>query len=433
MQASPGSPRLVRAIGRWDLTALVVNGVIGSSIFGMPAVLAALTGAWSPLCALLGGLGILAIVLCHAEVASRFSEPGGTYLYAREAYGQAVGFQAGWLSFWIRATSMGANLNVFVDYLAQLAPGAGAGAGRAATMCVVAGLATLLNVIGVKQGARTTDVFAVAKLLPLALLILLGLPRLSSAVLATQAVAAPDWTQAVLLLVFAYGGFEAALIPAGEMKDPRRDSAFALLAALGIIATVYLLVQLAVVGVVPQAGTVKAPVAAAFGLLVGAFGVTLASVAAMVSTYGWTVGAVLASPRILYSMADRGELPRLLARVHPRFRTPDAAIYAFTLAGLAFGITGGFAANATLSAIVRLVTYAMVCGSLLVFRRRGGMDAPGFRLPAGTAVALIALGFCAWLLTTRTFSQAWILLAIMAVGWILGLLGRTKRSPASQA
>src|SRR5213593_3629674 len=125
-------PGLVRAIGRWDLTALVVNGVIGSSIFGMPSVLAGLTGAWSPVAALLGGLGILAIVLCHAEVASRFNEAGGTYLYGREAFGRAVGFQAGWLSFWIRVTSMGANLNVFVDYLAQLAPAAGAAAGRAA-------------------------------------------------------------------------------------------------------------------------------------------------------------------------------------------------------------------------------------------------------------------------------------------------------------
>ena len=417
-------PGLVRAIGRFDLTALVFNGVVGSSIFGMPAVLAALTGAWSPLAALLGGLGILAIVLCHAEVASRFREAGGTYLYAREAFGRAAGFQAGWLSFWIRATSMGANLNVFVNYLGELAPAAGRGAGRAAVMCAIAAFATALNVIGVRHGARTTDVFAVAKLLPLVLLIALGLTRISGEVLATQAVAAPDWTQAVLLLVFAYGGFEAALIPAGEMKDPRKDTAFALLAALAVIATVYMLVQLAVVGIVPGVAAQKAPVAAAFGVLLGAAGVTLASVAAMVSTYGWTVGAVLASPRILYSMAERGELPALLARVHPRFRTPDLSIYAFTIAGLAFGVSGGFAANATLSAIVRLVTYAMVCASLLVFRRRADVEAAWFVVPAGPAVAAVALGFCAWLLSTRTFGQAWILLAIMAVGAVIGLVSR---------
>jgi amino acid transporter len=421
---SEGRPVLVRAIGRWDLTALVINGVIGSSIFGMPSVLAALTGAWSPVTAVLAGLGILTIVLCHAEVASRFKDAGGSYLYAREAFGSGVGFQAGWLSFWIRVTSMGANLNVFVDYLAQLAPAAGGSAGRAAVMCAVTALVTALNVIGVRQGSRAVDVFTLAKLLPLLLLVALGLSRIRSEVMATQAVATPDWTQAVLLLVFAYGGFEAALIPAGEAKDPRRDSAFALLTALAVVATVYALVQLTVVGTVPRVAAVRAPVAAAFGALMGSGGLVFASLAAMISTYGWTVGAALTSPRILYSMAEQGELPARLARVHPRFRTPDISIYAFSAGGLAFGLAGGFAANATASAIARLVTYALVCGSLLVFRRRAQMEVPGFRVPAGAAVAVTGMGFCAWLLSTRTFTQAWVLLAIMAVGFVLWAVSR---------
>src|SRR5687768_7811374 len=128
----------------------------------MPAVLAALTGAWSPLAALIAAVGILAITLCHAETASRFREPGGTYLYAREAYGHAVGFQMGWLSFWIRVTSMGANLNVFVNYLGQIIPAAGTGWGRAGVMCLVTALVTALNVIGVRRGARAVDLFTLA-------------------------------------------------------------------------------------------------------------------------------------------------------------------------------------------------------------------------------------------------------------------------------
>ena len=426
-------PALVRAIGRWDLTALVINGVIGSSIFGMPAVLAALTGAWSPVTSILGGLGILTILLCHAEVASRFTDPGGSYLYAREAFGPAVGYQMGWLSFWIRVTSMAANLNVFVDYLGQLVPAAGVAAGRAAVMCAVTALVTLLNVIGVRQGARTVDIFTVAKLLPLLLLVVLGAGRIRSEVLATQAVASPDWTQAVLLLVFAYGGFEAALIPASEAKDPRRDSAFALLVALAVIATVYALVQLTVVGLVPSVASVRAPVAAAFAVLMGSAGAAFASLAAMISTYGWMVGATLATPRILYSMAARAELPAVLARVHPRFRTPDVSIYVFAVAGLGFGLAGGFAANATISAIVRLVTYGLVCASLPVFRRRAGMDEARFRVPGGTAVAVIGMAFCAWLLSTRTFTQAWILLAIMAVGFVLWAVARAQARKAEPA
>ena len=427
------APRLVRAIGRWDLTASVVNGTIGSSIFGMPAVLAALTGAWSPLAAVWAGLGILAITLCHAEVASRFKEPGGSYLYAREAYGRTVGFQMGWLSFWIRATSMGANLNVFVDYLGQVVPAAAVGSGRAGVMCGVTALVTALNVIGVRRGARTVDLFTVAKLLPLILLVVLGMGRISGDVLASQAVSAPDWTQAVLLLIFAYGGFEAALVPASEAKDPAGDSAFALLTGLAIVASTYMLVQLTVVGVVPHVGGVKAPVAAAFGVLIGPAGVTIAIVAAMISTYGWTIGAVLTSPRVLYSMAARGELPRILARVHPRFRTPDIAIYAFAAGGLAFALSGGFAANATISAIIRLVTYAMVCSTVPIFRRRS-LEAPGFRIPAaGTAIAIVGLAFCLWLLSTRSFDQARILLAMIAVGGVLGWFAGRNQAPSAGA
>jgi amino acid transporter len=300
-------------------------------------------------------------------------------------------------------------------------------------MCAVTALVTALNVIGVRQGARTVDVFTVAKLLPLLLLVVLGAGRIRAEVLATQTVATPDWTQAVLLLVFAYGGFEAALIPAGEAKDPRRDSAFALLTALATIATVYALVQLTVVGLVPGVASVKAPVAAAFGVLMGSAGTVFASLAAMISTYGWTVGAVLSTPRILYSMSERAELPAVLARVHPRFRTPDVSIYAFAVAGLAFGLAGGFAANATISAIVRLVTYALVCGSLVVFRGRAQMEAPGFRVPGGTAVAVMGIGFCGWLLYTRTFTQAWILLAIMGVGFVLWAMarGQARRAESS--
>src|SRR5688500_250938 len=283
----PERPGLVRAIGRWDLTAAVINGTIGSAIFGMPAVLAGLVGAWSPLAALIAALGILAITLCHAETASRFSAPGGSYLYAHEAYGRTVGFQMGWLSFWIRVTAMGANLNVFVDYLGQVAPGAGIGSGRTAVMCVVTALVTALNVSGVRLGARTVDLFTVAKLLPLILLVVMGLGRISGETLATQAVAVPDWTQAVLLLIFAYGGFEAALIPASEARNPRRDSAFALLTALAVVACTYMLVQLTVVGVVPHVASSKAPVAAAFGVLMGPAAVALAIVAAMTSTSGW--------------------------------------------------------------------------------------------------------------------------------------------------
>jgi APA family basic amino acid/polyamine antiporter len=430
--AVPGGtppPGLVRAIGRWDLTAAIVNGVIGASIFGIPSAIAALTGAWSPLVFVLAGLGMLTILLCLAEVASRFTEAGGPYLYVREAFGRDAGFQAGWLTLVLRATAAAASLNVFVDYLGPLVPALGQGTGRVATMTVVLAVITVINLLGVRQTAWTVDVLTVGKVVPLALLIVLGLPRVSTAVLATQTVGHPDWTQAILLLVFAYGGFETPLIVAGEVRQPRRDSAFALIVGMAVIATVYTLVQLVVVGVVPAVAGTPAPLAAACSRLLGSPGVLLITVGAMISTYGLTTGSVLASPRLLYSMALRGELPMVLARVHPRFRTPDVAILVYSALTLGCALYGSFTWNATVSAIVRLVTYGSIAAALIVFRRRGGEE-PGFWLPGGMVIAPVAIGFCLWLLSTRTFKQAWVLAVLMAVGWGVGRLAGRSRSRA---
>ncbi len=419
------SVRPVRAISRTDLTLAIVNGVIGSAIFGMPAQIAALTGVMSPIAHAMAALAVLTIVLCFAEVASRFDESGGAYLYSREAFGRHVGFQAGWLTLWTRLLSAAANLNIFVSYLAQLVPAAGAGAGRRAVIVTILSIITLINLVGVKQASWAINFFTILKLLPLAALVIVGLPLVSSSVIATQEVADPQWTEAVLLLIFAFGGFEAPLMSAGEAKDARRDSAFALLAALSVIASVYVSVQFVVIGLVPGLQQEKAPIAAAFSVLWGPTGVAIASFAAMISVWGWATGNGLQSPRLLYSMADRGELPRVLARVHPRFLTPHVAIIVFSIAAGALAITGTFEGNAVLSAIVRLIIYAMVCVSLWVFRMREGR-AP-FRVPFALPVSVLAVSFCSYMLYTRSFAQAGLILAVMILGHLLMLAGARTR------
>lgn len=414
------APRPIRAISRADLTLAIVNGVIGSAIFGMPAQIAALTGAQSPLAHLIAALGVLTIVLCFAEVASRFEDSGGAYLYSREAFGRHVGFQAGWLTLWTRLLSAAANLNVFASYLSQILPVVAAGAGRSIVIIGVLVVITVINLIGVKQASWAVDVFTIAKLLPLGLLVLLGLPQVSAAVIQTQAVAQPQWTQAVLLLIFAFGGFEAPLMSAGEAKDARKDSAFALLVALGIIATVYISVQYVTIGLVPDLQREKAPIAAAFSVLWGPAGITFASFAAMISVWGWATGNGLQSPRLLFSMAERGELPGVFARVHPRFLTPHVAIIGFSLVAGALAIFGTFEGNAVLSAIVRLIVYALVCISLWVFRRTRGPAQ--FRVPFALPVSVLALAFCFYMLSTRSFAQAGIILVAMVAGHVLMLL-----------
>ena len=425
--ALTASTGLLRVMGRRDLTAAVINAVIGSGVFALPAAVAALTGAWSPAAVLLAGVGMFSIVLCVAELGSRFDAAGGPYLYAREAFGPAVGFHVGWLLVCTRLLSGAAVLNVLAAYLATLVPWVGTSAGRAVSMTAAVALVTAINVRGVRQAAWTVNLFTVAKLLPLALLIVLGAVHLRGDVLATQRIAAPDWAEAVLLMVFAYGGFDVAVVAGAETRRPREVTAFAVVAGMLVVTVVYSLTQLAVVGVLPHAAASRAPVGDALGATLGAGGAALGGIAAVISTYGWLTGFALLLPRVLFSMAERGELPGALSRVHPTFRTPHVAVVACSLAALGLGLAGTFTASATLSAIGRLVVYVVTCAALVALRRRGGLPA-GFVLPAGVAVAVLGVAFSAWLLSTRSLSQGWSVSLIVAAGVAVRWGSRRRRA-----
>lgn len=430
---SPQPPTLIRAIGRWGIAAAVINSVIGSGIFGMPSSVAALTGAWSPIAVLLGGICVFPIVLCFAEMGSRFDRAGGPYLYAREAFGAPAGFQVGWLMVWTRLLSGGAVLNVLVAYLTPLAPWVGTPAGRALTMTGAVALVTIINARGVRQASWTLNVFTVAKLLPLVLVIVLGLAHLRGSVLAAQTVATPNWTEAILLLVFAYGGFEASAIAASESRRPREDTAWAIIAAMLLITAIYALVQLAIVGVLPNAAASTAPVADALRVTLGPAGAVIGSVAVVLSAYGWLTAFSLLMPRVLFSMAERGELPALLSRVHPAWRTPHVAIITCSSTALALGLYGTFTATATLSAIGRLVVFGATCASLIALRRRTDMPAPGYLLPGGIALAVVGIAFTLWLLSTRSMAQAWIIGTIVATGFVVWSLARRGRAASERA
>jgi amino acid transporter len=412
-------------MGRWSLTAAIVNGVIGSGIFGLPSAVAALTGVWSPLAVLIAGACVFLVLLCFAEVGSRFEDAGGPYLYAREAFGPVVGFQVGWLLLVSRLLACAAALNILIVYVGVLVPPVATPAGRAITMTGAIAVATVINVTGVRLAAWTTNVFTIAKLLPLLLLIALGLPQIRSDVFATQAVARPDWREAVLFMVFAYGGFESMVIAASETRDPRRDTGPALLAAGAIVTLIYCLLQIVIVGVLPDAGRSTTPVASALREILGPVGATLGSAAVILSVYGWLTGFTLMMPRVLYSMARHDELPSIFGRVHPRFRTPHVAIGANAILALAMGLYSSFAQAATFAAIARLAVFASTCAALMALRRKGG-PAPAFQLPGGTVIAVCGLTFSLWLISTRSSTELWILLGIILVGAVLIRTARVR-------
>ncbi len=433
MPETPSSPhqQLIRAIGRWSLTALVVNSVIGSGVFGLPSTVAGLLGKFSPLAVFMAGAGMAVIFGCFAEVASRFQQAGGPYLYARAAFGRGMGIQMAWMLFLGQVAAPAANANLFVIYLGEFWPHARDPLPRALILTILVGVLAFINVRGVRAGTQVSNVFTIAKLVPLFAVIGMGLFVLHAhpsgiSPSAPAAVTTGQWMKAVLLLVFAYGGFETALTPMGEAKDPRRDAPFALFTALVVCTVIYALIQWVVVGVLPDAAHSERPLADLARVAVGSFGAALVAVGALISFYGYLSAKILAMPRVTFALAEQRDFPQAFAAIHPRFHTPYVSILVFAAMVWAFALSGEFKWNVTLSAVARLLYYGVCCAALPVLRRTQPGDAR-FRLPAGNLLAGLAVLLCAVLVTQVNFGQSLIVAATIAIAllnWAVVARGR---------
>ena len=418
------APQLVRAIGRWSMVALAVNSILGSGIFGLPSVVAGLTGNLSPLAVLVAGAAMAVIIGCYAEVASQFSETGGHYLYVRHAFGRLAGLEVGWLNLLSRLTACAASVNLLVISLAEFWPQAGVPLPRLVVMTLLVGTLAIANYRGVASGTLVSNVSVIAKLVALGVVCTVGFAYLAFHGLMVQPPAGgglDGWLKAMLLLFFAYGGYEAALNPMGEARDPRRDAGFALIVALIVVTCVYTALQLIVVGALPDAAHSERPLADVARVMMGPAGAVLVSIGALVSVYGYLSANLLTVPRGTYALAERGDFPALFAAVHPRFRTPHLSILAIALAVWAFALFGSFAWNVTLSAVARLFYYGAVCATVPVLRRRQPQAAL-YRLPGGPVLPVLGVAICLALLTRVDFSKSVILLAVIlaaGVNWLL--------------
>lgn len=407
---------LLRAMGRWSLVALVINSIIGSGIFGLPSVVAGKLGPASPLAYIPAALGMGVVMACFAEVASRFRKAGGPYLYARVAFGRLAGIEVAWVTWLARLTAAAGNANLFVIYLAEFWAPVKSPFPRLVVLTLLVGLLTAINYRGVRAGARQSNLFAVAKLVPILLFIVAGLFFVHRGNFSIHSTApAGTWLEAVLLLVFAFGGFEGAMIPMSEAKDPKRDAPFALFTALAAVTVVYTLVQVVVTGVLPDASKTDRPLAAAAHLFVGPAGAVFITLGALVSVYGLLSGMTLYTPRLTFALAEQGDFPAPFASVHPRFRTPYVSIVVFAGLVWALAVAASFEWNVTLSAVARLFTYGATCAALVAFRKKPPEEA-GLRLPAGGLFALLGILFCLALITQMGRAEFWIVLATGVAG-----------------
>ncbi|HEY6968298.1 MAG TPA: amino acid permease [Candidatus Angelobacter sp.] len=426
----PADSGLVRGIYRWDLVAVAINGIIGAGIFGLPAQVYRFTGRYSLLAFLVCALVVSCIVLCFAEVGGRFSDSGGPYLYARQAFGPIIGFEIGWLLWLARITAFASICNLLIQYLSYFWPKAGAGGWRVAIISAIVVTLTGLNLAGVRQAAVISDIFVIGKLIPLLLFVAAGIFFIKLANFSVvPGMNFKSFSHAVMISVFAFSGFEYTGIIAGETREPRRNLPFALMSAVGITAVLYLLIQFICIGTLPNLGNSERPLADAIQNFWGAAGGLLISIGVIISTFGTLSIILLAAPRILFALAEQGELPGFLKATHPRFHTPHWAILVSAAALLVVSVSGTFIYALTISTITRLLTYVATCAALVALRRNRTVPATIFKLPAGVPIAAIAIALCIWLIASITLREARDTAIAAATGLLLYAAYRLGQRP----
>ena len=418
-------------MGRWTLVALVINSIIGSGIFGLPSLVWKQVGNAAPWAYLLAGAGIGIIMACFAEVASRFTEAGGPYLYARAAFGPFLGIAVGWILWLVRISACAAGANLFVIYLTEFWPGTRQPVARALVLTILLGVLTAINYRGVESGARMSNVFTVAKLVPLGLLAVAGSAFMllrggPAAAASTPHATAGNWVQAVLLLVFAYGGFEAAMIPLAEAKDPRADAPFALLVSLAVCVALFTLLQIVVQATLVNPGQADRPLADAARQIMGRAGASFVSLGALVSLYGYLSANLLHTPRLTFALAERDDFPPIFRAVHRRFRTPYVSIAVFGALVWVMAVAGNFRWNVLLSAVARMFAYGVVCTAMLVLRRKQPREAL-FRLRAGAWFGVLGILFALVLVSRMGRYELAIIAGTMVIALLNWLWARRRQ------
>lgn len=428
-----GKTGLVRAITAFGASLLILNGMMGAGIFALPATVSAKTGMFTPWLFVIVAAMFITIALTFAELASYFRASGGPVLYTSTAFGPSAGFITGWILWLGRVSGIAANMSVLALYAGAIWPQVADGPGRTVMIVVTCVALTAANVVGVKEGVRTVAVFTVLKIAPIVFLLVLGIPHYGPEIIAPSTI--PPFESiggAALLLMYAFVGFETALVPAAETENPKRALPRALVYTMLATGLLYWSISVVYVSVLPDGGARNATLADVGAALAGPGAALLITFAVVASIIGNTGSAMVGVPRVTYALAENRWLPAWFAKVHPKFQTPANSVMFYGAAVMLFALPGSFAVLAAAGSLARILVYLMCIAALPRVRKLATpeMRDGAYRLPGGYTIPLVAAVICLWA-CTQALTLSWTIVGSVAVVGIVLFWITQRRAKAA--
>lgn len=391
-----------KKLGFWSIVLLGINGIIGSGIFLLPNKAMAIIGPASLLVMLFDMLLVLAITFCFAEASGLFKENGGAYIYAKEAFGDFIGYEVGFLSWATRIIAFSTMSVGFATALGGLIPSLNTVMMKNIIISVIFIVLAVINLLGIKLYEVIQNLATIAKILPFILFIGMGIfyiEPVNFTPLVPNGVYTPgSFGAAAVMLFFAFTGFESLAVAAAEMENPQKNLPKATLITIFTVSAIYILLLACAIGIMGyELADTTAPVQAAFTRIAGAFGTTIVAAGTLISIGALCIASSFITPHSGLALAEQHMLPAFMAKRN-RFGAPYWCIIVSTIVAMLIGYTGGFAFLASISVVSRFSQYIPTCLSIMVFRKKMP-DAPRvFKIPFGPVIPVIALLVSFWLL-----------------------------------
>jgi amino acid transporter len=263
----------------------------------------------------------------------------------------------------------------------------------------------------------------IAKLLPLLIFIIVGFFFIKSENFEVKQVPGfASFSSTVLLLVFAFGGFESVLVNSGEVNDPEKNLPFALLLAALIIAGIYMLVQIVSIGTLPFLASTDKPLAEASQLFMGKTGAIIIALGAMFSVTGTLNAIMLVGSRLPFAFSEENQFPKIFSFIHPKYITPTWSLLLFMAITIIISLNYSFLSAASISAITRVMIYAIVCVTLIVLRKKRPEQASYFKIRYGNVIAVVGVLIAVWLLTSAKIKELRDVGLAISIGLVIYLL-----------